>query len=81
MHEPEPKLHVADHIPRVLKILTIVCGILLLVDLFVPIHGRLPWEGWFGFSGVYGFISCILLVLAAKQLRKLIKRDEDYYDR
>ena len=33
-----------------------------------------------GFHAAYGFISCVLLVLAATQMRRFVKRDEDYYD-
>ncbi|MCH7824691.1 MAG: hypothetical protein IH849_07810, partial [Acidobacteria bacterium] len=45
---------------------------------------ELPIErvvGFFGFYGFYGFVSCVFLVLAAKQLRKIVGRGEDYYDR
>lgn len=28
---------------------------------------------------VYGFVSCVLLVLLGILLRRLVKRDEDYY--
>ena len=38
------------------------------------------WEGWFGFYGFFGFIACVVLVLAAKELRRLVMRREDYYD-
>ena len=45
-------------------------------DDFEDIPGfRLP-----GFHAAYGFISCVLLVLAATQMRRFVKRDEDYYD-
>jgi hypothetical protein len=30
---------------------------------------------------VYGFVACVLLVLTAKALRRLLKRPEDYYER
>ena len=43
-------------------------------------HGELPMEGWFGFYAIYGFVACVLLVLVAKQLRKVLMRSEDYYD-
>ena len=32
------------------------------------------------FHAAYGFISCVLLVLAATQMRRFVKREEDYYD-
>jgi hypothetical protein len=28
---------------------------------------------------VYGFVGCVLLVLIAKLLRRLVKRPENYY--
>ena len=31
--------------------------------------------------GIFGFVVCVGLVLGAKQLRKILKRDENYYDR
>ncbi|HAA58583.1 MAG TPA: hypothetical protein DCE42_27725 [Myxococcales bacterium] len=44
-------------------------------------HHLFDAELWFGFYGFYGFISCVFLVLAATQMRKLLMREEDYYDR
>ena len=37
-------------------------------------------ENWFGFYGIYGFVACVILVLAAKELRKLVARAEHYYE-
>jgi hypothetical protein len=37
-------------------------------------------ENVIGAYGIYGFVACVALVLTAKELRKLLKRDEDYYD-
>ncbi len=58
-----------------------VCLILIVADLFYDKHGYFHWEEWFGFHAGFGFVACVGLVLAAKQLRKLLKRPEDYYDR
>ena len=54
--------------------------VLLLLDLAIQRHDLFSWEGWFGFYGFYGFVACVALVLAAKVLRKLVMRREDYYD-
>ncbi len=43
-------------------------------------HGHYPFEELLGFHAIYGFISCVVLVLAATQLRKVIMREEDYYE-
>jgi hypothetical protein len=63
------------------RILLAVSLILLLLDLVIHRHVLFTWEGWFGFYGFYGFVACVALVFAAKVLRKLIMRREDYYDR
>jgi hypothetical protein len=55
--------------------------VLLIAEFFVHKHPHFPWEKWWGFYAVYGFVACVLLVLAAKYiLRPLVKRPEDYYD-
>jgi hypothetical protein len=49
-------------------------------DVFIHKHAHFGWDGWFGFSAVYGVISCLVLVFGAKSLLPLLKREEDYYD-
>jgi len=62
-------------------IIAAICAVVTLADLLYHKHVHYGWEGWSGIHGLYGFASCVLLVLAAKELRKLVMRDEDYYDR
>lgn len=54
--------------------------ILLVVDFFIHKHADFAWEGIPEFYATYGFVSCVLLIFIAKGLRRLIKRDEDYYE-
>jgi hypothetical protein len=55
--------------------------VLLIIEFFVHKHPHFPWEGWLEFYAVYGFVACVVLVVAAKYiLRPLMKRREDYYD-
>ena len=61
--------------------LVIVCAALFVSDAFFPRHSAFFFEEWFGFFGLFGFFFSFLLVLTSKQLRKILKRDEDYYDR
>ena len=61
--------------------LVVVCALLVLADLLYRKHVHFGWEGWFGFYGFFGFTMFFLLVLAGGQLRKILMRDEDYYDR
>jgi hypothetical protein len=52
----------------------------VLADFFYHKHTHYDFQGYVGFDAFYGFVSCVLLVLVAKQVRKILMRDEDYYD-
>ena len=43
-------------------------------------EGLFPIEGYFGFYSLYGFCACVVLVLVAKEMRKVLMRDEDHYE-
>ncbi len=68
------------NVKKIVWTLAAACVVLLLVELFIDKHAHYAFEGWWGFFGIYGFLGCLLLVLTAKQLRKLLMRPEDYYD-
>lgn len=68
--------------PRKLRRAFYAVGALLLaLDAVIHRHAEHPWEGAFGFHAAYGFVACVLLVLAAKRLRRVLMRPEDYYGR
>jgi hypothetical protein len=60
--------------------LALICALTVIADLFYHKHAIYHVESYIGFHAAYGFVSCWFLVLAAKVLRKILKRDEDYYD-
>ncbi len=66
---------------QIFWVLSVICGLLVGADLLYHKHTHFSMEKWFGFYGFYGFISCVALVVAAKQMRKVLMREEDYYDR
>ena len=77
------KRHIFDdpaNVKRVIHALYGVCALSLLADFFVDRHVDHPWEALFGFYALYGFVACVILVLVAKELRKVLMRDEEYYD-
>jgi hypothetical protein len=86
-HPPSPgeeKKYWLDEPGNVTKIfrgLVLVCAALAAGDLFYDKHVIFPFEDVPAFFGIFGFVVCVGLVLAAKELRKILKRDEDYYDR
>ncbi|MFU8818635.1 MAG: hypothetical protein ACNA74_02795 [Desulfurivibrio sp.] len=54
---------------------------LLAIDLFTDKHPYFGYENFPFFYSIYGFVACVILVLAAKYLlRPLIMRKENYYD-
>lgn len=56
-------------------------ALLVVMDFFIPKHPYFPWEHYPSFYGTFGLVSCVGLVLGAKHiLRKIVKRDENYYD-
>ena len=71
-----------DHKKNVDKVfygLCSICALLAAGDLIIHRHVILDIETLFAFYGVYGFVACVGLVVAAKGLRKFLKREEDYY--
>jgi hypothetical protein len=61
--------------------LLVTCAAVVLADLFYhKEHTEYAFQNWIGFDAGYGFLCCIFLALAAKQLRRVLMRDEDYYD-
>ena len=63
-----------------IRSLYVVCIVLFVGDFFVHRHIDHPWERLFGFYGIFGFVAFVVLVLSAKELRKVLMRGEDYYD-
>ena len=57
-----------------------VCILLFILDFILHRHVTYRWEGLTGFYAIFGFVACVTLVLIAKQLRRIMKRKEDYYD-
>jgi hypothetical protein len=68
------------NVRRVIRGLIAVCIILAGLDLVLHRHVEHPWESLPGFYAIYGFVACVLLVLLAREMRKLLMRDENYYE-
>ena len=68
------------NIKKIIAALCVVCALLMVADFFYHKHPYFAAESLFGFYAFYGFVMCVLLVLAAKVMRVFLMRDEDYYD-
>jgi len=52
----------------------------VLADLLYEPHPYFLVDGIFGFHAAYGFLACVAMVLFAKLLGLILKRDDAYYD-
>jgi hypothetical protein len=68
------------HKRLVLRGLYIACGLSALAELLVGRHAETWWEALLGFYPLYGFLGILVVVLAAKELRRVVWRPEDRYD-
>ncbi len=57
-----------------------VLALVVMAQTVIYVKGYFGVDGWFGFGAVYGFVSCLLMVLVAKLLGVALKRPQGYYD-
>lgn len=70
-----------NNVTRLYRGLWAVGIVLLLLDWVVHRHEDVAFAATATFYAAYGFFACVLLVLAAKGMRRFLKRPEDYYER
>ncbi|MDC9720821.1 MAG: hypothetical protein PSN46_08875 [Gammaproteobacteria bacterium] len=70
-----------ENISKMLKVFYGVCILLVVADFMVHRHIYHSWENIPAFYAVYGFIGCVMLVIVAKAMRKVLMKEEDYYDK
>ena len=83
MSDKAEKTHLFDNprnVDRLLRIFYAICIVLVITDFIVHRHTEMGWEKIPAFYAGYGFIACVVLVLLAKLMRKVVMRREDYYD-
>jgi hypothetical protein len=69
-----------ENIKKMLRIFYVICGLLVAAEIIVHRHIYHDWENIPAFYAIYGFVGCVVLVIVAKAMRKVIMRGEDYYD-
>ncbi len=83
MSDDKEKIHIFDrpeNVERLLKFFYAICILLAVADFVLHRHIGFDWEKIPAFYAIYGFVACVLLVLIAKQMRKVLMRKEDYYE-
>lgn len=58
----------------------VVLALTVVAELFVHGHPHFGFDGWHAFYAVYGFITCVGMVVFAKLLGIFLKRKDTYYD-
>ena len=83
MPEKEQKKYFFDHPENVkwtMRGFYIICILLVVADFIIHRHTTMAWEKIPAFYAIYGFVACVLLVVIAKEMRKIVQREENYYD-
>ena len=78
----------AENIRKLWIMLYIICGLLVIPDLFPHVmpdlfphrHAHFGFDSFFGFYALLGFVSCAVLILFSKLVGLVLKAREDYYD-
>jgi hypothetical protein len=61
------------------RVFAVVLAVAVAAQLLFKVKGYFTLDGWLGFGAVYGFLACVAMVLVAKVLGWVLKRDENYY--
>jgi hypothetical protein len=70
---------------RWVRLLYVICGLLVAIGIGYQLttdafeHAHHGFETWPGFYGVFGFAAFVFIVYGGILLRRLVRRDEDYY--
>ena len=61
------------------RVFAVVLAVSVAAQLLFKVKGYFAVDGWLGFGAIFGFLSCVAMVLFAKAVGWVLKRDEDYY--
>ena len=62
------------------RVFIAILALTVMAQLVIKVKGYVWVDDWFGFAAASGFLSCVALVLLAKVLGFVLKRDENYYN-
>lgn len=66
-------------VKRLVTGLIVLSAVLFLLDFVWHRHIKVPGEELYGFHAIVGFAAFTVIVVGAKTLRRLIRRDESFY--
>jgi len=79
-HEKPRWLDQPRNVTHLVYALYAACLTVLLAELGIDKHAHFAFENLFGFYAAFGFSAYVVIVFAAKGLRRLVRRPEQYYD-
>ncbi len=56
------------------------CAIVVLLQVFAAPEPHFGFDGFIGYTALFGFIACTALILIAKGLGFILKKPVDYYN-
>ena len=83
-HEPSEPITWLDNprnVKKLLWVLYALCALIVALDFAYEKHPYFEVENIPNFWGLWGFGCFVFIVFVGKGLRKIVMRDEDYYDR
>lgn len=81
MNDSRHWLDQPQNIKRLWRGFLVVLALTVAAGFFVDLHPHFEIEGWFGFYALWGFVTCLLMIVGAKVLGLLLKRGDTYYAR
>ena len=85
VNKPDPEQDAWLARPSTIRLLWWVFAAILALSvaaqLLFKVKGYFGIDGWLGFGAVFGFLSCLAMVVFAKGLGAFLKRGENYYRR
>lgn len=61
------------------RLFAVMLALVVVAQWLFPVKGSFGVDGWPAFGAVFGFLSCLAMVLFAQALGRAVKRDEHYY--
>ena len=58
----------------------VLLAVVSLCDIVLTPHPHFEIDGYFGFYSIFGFLTCVAMVIGAKALSIFLKRRDTYYD-
>lgn len=70
-----------EMIRRLWIVFLAILALTILAEPLIERHPEVGIDALFAFNAWYGFVACVVLVVAARLIGLALKRSDDFYDR